>query len=102
MIAEVFGPTDVTVLPIHGNHDFYPPNLQDMSLGIGSSIYIDLYSQIWNAAGWLTDDEARSYKEWGYYSKYLSLKDGRDYPKTKVIALNTMACYAYDYMIAAS
>ena len=44
MIAEVFGQTEVTVLPIHGNHDFYPPNLQDMSLGVGTSIYIDLYS----------------------------------------------------------
>jgi hypothetical protein len=32
------------------------------------------------------------FEKWGYYSATLKLKDGRVFPSTKVIAINTQAC----------
>ena len=99
MMTQVFKNTKITVIPINGNHDFFPANDQDMSLGPNNNSYINEYATQWNEAGWLTDNETKVFKQYGYYSKNLTLKDGRVFTNTKVIALNTLACYQFNFNI---
>ena len=53
-------------------------------------------------AGWLDSEDIKVFNKYGYYSKPLKLKDGREFPNTKVIALNTNACYFYNVYILKS
>jgi len=39
-------------------------------------------------AEWLDADTIAKFSEYGYWSQTLKLKDGRVFPKTKVIAMN--------------
>lgn len=101
MIREEFDKTKVTVVAINGNHDFWPANNQDLTKA-NSSRYIQEFGKSWNEAGWLTDDELAVFTRYGYYSKTLNLKDGRNYNSTRVIAINTMSCYYYNFLVVKS
>lgn len=54
---------------------------------------------MWKEAGWLNDEDLVIYNKYGYYSKPLKLKDGREYKGTKVIAMNTNTCYYYNFKL---
>ena len=47
--------------------------------------------------GWLSALEQLQYKKYGFYSKNLTLKNGRTYDKTRIIAINTMSCLSYNF-----
>jgi sphingomyelin phosphodiesterase len=96
MMADVFRGTPITVFPLQGNHDVWPSNNQDFSKPYGSE-YVLEYSKMWQATGWLDAEDAKVFDKYGYYSKTLKLKDGREYPKTKIIALNTNSCYYMNF-----
>jgi len=55
------------------------------------------YGKIWKEQGWMNDIEFATYRKYGYYSKNLTLKNGKKVPNTKVIALNTMTCYNLNF-----
>lgn len=57
----MFQNTKITVVAINGNHDYYPPNDQDMSTGAGNNTFINEYARIWKEAGWLSEQEAQTY-----------------------------------------
>lgn len=101
MFRNVFDKTKVTIIPINGNHDVWPANNQDLTVEYGSS-YIIEYGKLWKEAGWLTDDDLSVYNRYGYFSKPLTLKDGRVYNSTKIIAINTMSCYYMNFIIVKS
>ena len=96
MIHEAFKHTKITVIPIMGNHDVWPANVQDFSKEYGSE-FVTSYAKMWMEAGWLTEKEVQVFRRYGYYSKQLTLADGRTFNKTKVIALNTNACYFFNF-----
>jgi hypothetical protein len=60
------------------------------------------YGQLWMNAGWMTAQELTTYKKYGYYSKNLKLKNGKTFPNTKVIAINTMTCYDVNFALLKS
>jgi hypothetical protein len=65
-----------------------------------SSQFVHAYSKAWKEAGWISDDEQQVFNLYGYYSKkHLTLKDGRVYNSTRVIFINTMSCYYYNFLI---
>lgn len=87
MIKEALKDTDITVLPIHGNHDTYFLDQQDISAP-GIDDQINSFRQDW--AEWLTEDAMEVFGQYGYYSMPLNLKNGKEVPSaSKVIALNT-------------
>ena len=53
MIKDAIKDTDITVLPIQGNHDTWPVNIQDFS-SPNSNYSINQYKQMWS--DWLTPE----------------------------------------------
>jgi hypothetical protein len=51
---------------------------------------INIFAPYW--IDWLDSDTLELFKQYGYYSTPLRLKDGRVFEKTKIIGLNTQAC----------
>lgn len=98
MIQDVFGPTtsNITVIPINGNHDMFPANNQDFTKGEGMSEFVS-YGKLWKDMGWLSEQEQMQYKKYGFYSKNFTLKNGKQYPNTRIIAINTMSCYIWNF-----
>lgn len=88
-IQEVFDSTNITVLPIQGNHDTWPVNVQDFS-DPNTNIPLNAFSGSW--LKWLGPEVLKNFSEYGYYSMPLKLKDGREFNNTKIIGLNTQAC----------
>ena len=76
MMVETFNGTNITVIPIEGNHDVWPSNMQDFSVPYGSPFVLD-YAEMWQSAGWLTNEDLVIFRKYGYYSKFLTLVDGR-------------------------
>jgi hypothetical protein len=103
MITEVFRPglSDVTIIPINGNHDLFPANNQDFSKGENLTEFVS-YGLLWKNMGWLTEQEQLQYKKYGFYSKNFSLKNRKAYPNTRIIAINTMSCYVWNFELLKS
>jgi hypothetical protein len=57
---------------------------------------------MWVEAGWLNASDIPLFEKYGYYSKNLTLKDGRVYKNTKIIAINTMTCYYFNFAVLKS
>lgn len=76
IMREVLDKSSITVIPIHGNHDYWPANTQDMTKAFNST-YVAEYGKMWKEAGWLNDEDLKIFNKYGYYSKTLTLKDGR-------------------------
>ena len=57
---------------------------------------------MWLNAGWLTDDQYATFKKYGFYSRNLTLNNGKNYVNTTVLAINTMACYYWNFEIIKS
>jgi hypothetical protein len=89
-IKDAFGPnTDITVLPIQGNHDTWPVNVQSFEKPYQNKA-INEYKDSWK--GWLTDESLEQFSKWGYYSQDLVLANGKKVANTKVIGINTQTC----------
>lgn len=54
MMNEIFANTDITIIPIQGNHDFFPSNIQDFTIGEGMSEFVS-YGKLWTNAGWMSE-----------------------------------------------
>jgi sphingomyelin phosphodiesterase len=88
-IQKVLDSSNITVYPIQGNHDTWPVNVQDFS-SPNINEPINGFSASW--AKWLDSETLMHFQEYGYYSTELKLKDGRVFPKTKILGINTQAC----------
>ena len=87
MIKDAIKDTDITVIPIQGNHDTWPVNIQDFSKP-NSNYSINQYKEMWS--DWLDQEAQEKFGEYGYYSQELKMKNGKQLPAgTRVIALNT-------------
>lgn len=97
MIKAATKDTDITVLPMHGNHDVYPVDNQDFAAP-NTSQPINAIKEMWS--DWLTEDAVAKYGEFGYYSMDITLKNGKSLPPgSRVIAYNTNSCDLYNYAI---
>lgn len=97
MIKEAIKDTDITVVPIHGNHDTWPVDEQDFSKP-NSNYSINEIKEYWR--DWIGDSAAEKYGEYGYYSKDFVLKNGKSLPaNSKVIAMNTNACDVLNFYV---
>jgi len=85
-IQRVFDSSNISVYPIQGNHDTWPVNVQDFSAEYINEP-INGFSGTW--ADWLDKETLSQFAQYGYYSTPLKLKDGRVYPNTKIIGINT-------------
>ena len=101
MMKEVLGNSTITIIPIQGNHDYFPSNIQDFTVGEGMSEFLR-YGKIWMEQGWISEKEFATYRKYGYYSKDLTLKNGKKVPNTKIIAINTMACFNLNFELLKS
>lgn len=95
MIRKTLG-DKVPVIAIQGNHDSFPSNNQDFSKNNTYAV-LKNYSQIWQEAGWLDSKEAAEYERYGYYSKTLKIKGGKVYSNSRIIAINTLSCYYFNF-----
>jgi hypothetical protein len=103
MIQEIFrqGQSKVTIIPINGNHDMFPANKQDFTAGEDMTEFTT-YGVLWKEMGWLTEKEQLQYKKYGFYSKDFTLKNGKAYPNTRIIAINTMSCFIENFELLKS
>ena len=96
---QYFDGTDVTMFPCLGNHDTWPVNNENFAKG-GDCPAIAQAADMW--AEWLGPEAVAKFKQFGYYSKPLELKDGRNFPQTKVIVLNTQAANEMNWYLLTS
>jgi hypothetical protein len=95
MIKDAIAGKDITVVATHGNHDTWPTDEEDFNK---PSPILNSIGEMWN--DWLGDEATAKYKEYGYYSLDLNLKNGKSLPTgSKLISLNTNACEAHNYYI---
>ena len=81
---------DITIVPILGNHDTWPVNVQDFSKP-NSNYPINQMKEMWS--DWLDEDAQKKFGEYGYYSQELKLLNGKALPSgSRVIAYNTNTC----------
>lgn len=76
----------IAVYPSLGNHDTWPVNVQDFSTP-NTNYPINHLIPVWSGPNWLSDDEAKVFGRYGYFSKPLPFNT-----KGKVISLNMQAC----------
>lgn len=97
MIHEKLDGTDITVIPIQGNHDTWPCDVESFEAP-GVNYPINHFKEYW--ADWLGDAALEKFGEYGYYSMDLNLKNGKAVPHgTVVIALNTNACNSHNWYL---
>ena len=91
VIKNALKDTDITMLPMHGNHDTWPVDEQDFA-SPNSNYSINHIKDYWRE--WLDEDAYEKYGEYGYYSMDIStLKNGKSLPAgSRLIAYNTNAC----------
>jgi sphingomyelin phosphodiesterase len=99
MIKEKLEGTDITVFPIHGNHDTWPVDIEDFSEAAkGKNYEFNHFKQYW--ADWLDEDAMNKYSEYGYYSMDFKLKNGTKLPEgSKLIAYNTQTCDSHNWYL---
>jgi len=85
-----------TIYPIEGNHDVFPVNVEDFSQ-TDLNEAINGFKDTWE--DWMSPEEFSVFEQFGYYSKPLVGINGETYENTKVIAMNTMACYFYNWYL---
>lgn len=94
ILKEKLGPTGIDIFPVLGNHDLYPPTLQDFSHGPYYNELSHLHG-LWEDTHWLNEEQANRFAEYGFYSKQL-----RHDPNSKVLVLNNNACYSMNPLVA--
>ena len=97
MIQQAFKGSEITVLPILGNHDTWVVEFEDFEK-INSNYEINHFKKYWNE--WLDDAALEKFGEYGYYSMDIQLKNNKQVPDgSVVIALNTQACNPTNFYI---
>ena len=97
LMQEKLASTDIEVIPVLGNHDIYPPTLQDFSKGPYYHPELTQLHDLWEHPHWLDEVEANQFSQYGFYSKQLK-HDSRG----KVIVTNNNACYNVNMLTAQS
>ena len=94
MIKARLGSTDITVLPVHGNHDVWPVDTQSFEKA-NDNYPINHFKQHWS--DWLDEEALQKFGEFGFYSMDMKLKNGKSVPNgSKIIAYNTNVCDEYN------
>lgn len=83
---KVFGDEPVSMLPVLGNHDTWPVNNMNLD-GPGLDPIVVQLDKIWGPF-LLTESSKNTFKNFGYYSQPLVLKNGRKIEKANVIGIN--------------
>jgi len=87
MIKQAFKKTDITMWPIHGNHDTWVEEFQDFSKP-GINYEINHFKQYWE--DWLDEDAMEEFGKYGFYAMDMKLLNGKSLPSgSRLIALNT-------------
>ena len=87
MMKQAFKNSNITVLPIQGNHDTWVEEMQDFDAP-GINYEINQFMEYWDE--WLDEEAMTQFKKYGYYSMDMKLQNGKDLPQgSKVIAINT-------------
>ena len=96
ILKDYFADTTVTVLPSLGNHDVFPVNVMDFSKP-NSNRAINFIADHWTE--WIGEEAVKVFKQYGYYSTPLVLKNGKEFKNTKIISLNTEACLYWNWYL---
>lgn len=88
---------NITVIyPVIGNHDSFPFNNYKFESPEGEPS-LQGYKDSWE--DFIDEDAMRQISQYGFYSTNLKLKDGTVFKDTKIISLNSVACYKYNAFI---
>lgn len=98
MIQMAFKDSNITVLPIHGNHDTWVEEFQDFDEPY-TNYEINHFKKYWTE--WLDDAALEKFGEYGYYSMDIKLQKESTMPPARLIALNTQACNSMNTYIFA-
>lgn len=85
-----------SIYPLEGNHDFGTINSQDFSNPTPDPM-ITFNAEQWQQ--WMTPDAHEQFKVNGFYSERLKTSSGEEFSNTRVIAVNTEACYAANFYL---
>jgi len=85
-----------SIFPMEGNHDYGAMNSQDFSTPHPDPM-ITFQLEQWS--DWLDEDAQKEYAVHGYYSQPLKTSDGTVFPKVRVVAVNTEACYNMNFYL---
>lgn len=97
MVYDAFSPYNVTVMPIEGNHDTWPEEIESFAKP-GINAEINNFKDSW--ANWLSEEAYTQFGEYGYYSQAIELLNGKSLPAgSKIIAYNTQACNSLNWYI---
>jgi hypothetical protein len=80
---------------IDGNHDF-GSLLNSQSFESTDPMLIH-QAETWKH--WMTDDALAQFKRHGFYTQRLKTTAGKEYDKAWVIAVNTQACYYWNFFL---
>lgn len=87
--VDKFGETDVSMFPTQGNHDTWPVNVEKFN-SAGINVPLQNYAELWK--DFFTTEEAyETFKQWGYYSMPMKLKNGKVLDKVNIVGLNCQA-----------
>mmetsp|Transcript_192 Transcript_192/g.241 ORF Transcript_192/g.241 Transcript_192/m.241 type:complete len:383 (+) Transcript_192:235-1383(+) len=92
---------DSVMFAIHGNHEFAPFNIQDMSQNFDE--VIEIIAEDWKS--WMTEEVYEEYTDKTYFSY-----DAKTHPhateefkkkldRTRIISLNTQNCYNFNFAL---
>ncbi|CAI2362825.1 unnamed protein product [Moneuplotes crassus] len=93
---------DTVLFPIHGNHEFNPSNLQNMSLS-GSDPIIETLADSWES--WMIPKVQEEFKNQSFYSyradehPMADEEFKRKMNKTRIIAWNAENCYLFNFYL---
>ena len=97
IIKDAIKDTDITVMPILGNHDTWPTDIQDFSAP-EINYPINHVKEYWS--DWLDEEALSKFGEYGYYSMDLKFKNGKSLPSgSRLIAYNTNVCDSNNFYI---
>ena len=86
--------SEFSVYPLEGNHDFGTANCQDFN---EKDPMIDFNLEQWQC--YLDEQAQKTYEKAGYYSQTLTLSNGTNYQKVRVIAVTTQPMYQFNFYL---
>lgn len=94
---------DTVVFPIHGNHEFAPMNLQDLTFEDKETRdAIEDISEVWE--DWMTKESYDQFRNKSFYDmkasdhpKAINNTIGEKLDKVRVLAVNTQSCYVFNF-----
>ena len=99
MIKSKFDSNEVTIIPIQGNHDTWPVDIQDFSASAkGTNYPINHFKSYWS--DWLEPEALEKFGEYGFYSMPFKIKNGKTVPNgSRIIAYNTQFCDSHNWYL---